>query len=467
MVTEGNMYKTIKEILQNPTLGSEITVKGWIRTKRSNGKISFVEINDGSNIKGIQAVINEEDPNFQEIELKKFTTGASISLTGILILSPAKGQTHEIKTTSFNIIGEVNQETYPLQKKRHTFEFLREIPHLRIRTNTFGAVFRVRNQISYKIHEYFQKNGFIYINTPIITSNDGEGAGEIFRVSTLDLDSISREKKVNFKDDFFGKEAFLAVTGQLHGEAYAMALSKIYTFGPTFRAENSNTTRHASEFWMVEPEVAFFTLEDNIKLAEDFLKYILSNVLNDCSQDMEFFENFIEKGVIKKIEDVINSKFEVITYTQAIKILENTDKSFEINPCWGMDLQTEHERYLTEEVLQKPTIVIDYPKEFKAFYMKMNEDNKTVKGMDILVPRIGEIIGGSEREDNLDKLNKRIKELNLDVKTLNWYLDLRRFGSTPHAGFGLGLERLIQYVTGMANIRDVIPFPRTPSNLYF
>ncbi|WP_445435807.1 asparagine--tRNA ligase [Candidatus Borreliella tachyglossi] len=461
------MYKTIKEILQNPTLGSEITVKGWIRTKRSNGKISFVEINDGSNIKGIQAVINEEDPNFQEIELKKFTTGASISLTGILILSPAKGQTHEIKTTSFNIIGEVNQETYPLQKKRHTFEFLREIPHLRIRTNTFGAVFRVRNQISYKIHEYFQKNGFIYINTPIITSNDGEGAGEIFRVSTLDLDSISREKKVNFKDDFFGKEAFLAVTGQLHGEAYAMALSKIYTFGPTFRAENSNTTRHASEFWMVEPEVAFFTLEDNIKLAEDFLKYILSNVLNDCSQDMEFFENFIEKGVIKKIEDVINSKFEVITYTQAIKILENTDKSFEINPCWGMDLQTEHERYLTEEVLQKPTIVIDYPKEFKAFYMKMNEDNKTVKGMDILVPRIGEIIGGSEREDNLDKLNKRIKELNLDVKTLNWYLDLRRFGSTPHAGFGLGLERLIQYVTGMANIRDVIPFPRTPSNLYF
>ncbi|AWG42498.1 asparagine--tRNA ligase [Candidatus Borreliella tachyglossi] len=461
------MYKTIKEILQNPTLGSEITVKGWIRTKRSNGKISFVEINDGSNIKGIQAVINEEDPNFQEIELKKFTTGASISLTGILILSPAKGQTHEIKTTSFNIIGEVNQETYPLQKKRHTFEFLREIPHLRIRTNTFGAVFRVRNQISYKIHEYFQKNGFIYINTPIITSNDGEGAGEIFRVSTLDLDSISREKKVNFKDDFFGKEAFLAVTGQLHGEAYAMALSKIYTFGPTFRAENSNTTRHASEFWMVEPEVAFFTLEDNIKLAENFLKYILSNVLNDCSQDMEFFENFIEKGVIKKIEDVINSKFEVITYTQAIKILENTDKSFEINPCWGMDLQTEHERYLTEEVFQKPTIVIDYPKEFKAFYMKMNEDNKTVKGMDILVPRIGEIIGGSEREDNLDKLNKRIKELNLDVKTLNWYLDLRRFGSTPHAGFGLGLERLIQYVTGMANIRDVIPFPRTPSNLYF
>ncbi|AHE62444.1 asparagine--tRNA ligase [Borrelia parkeri] len=461
------MHRSIKEILNNPILDSIITVKGWIRTKRSNGKISFVEINDGSNIKGIQAIIDEEDPLFEKKEFKKLTTGASISLTGILILSPAKGQTYEIKTTNFNIIGEADQETYLLQKKRHTFEFLREIPHLRIRTNTFGAVARIRNQISYKIHEYFQKNGFLYIHTPIITSNDGEGAGEIFRVSTLDFNSITNGKEIDFKDDFFGKQAFLTVTGQLHGEAYAMALSKIYTFGPTFRAENSNTTRHASEFWMIEPEMAFFTLEDNINLAEDFLKYILKETLNNCNQDMEFFDNFIEKGLIKKIEDVINSNFEVITYTQAIKKLENATKTFEIKPYWGMDLQTEHERYLTEEIIKKPAIVIDYPKEFKAFYMKMNEDGKTVKGMDILVPRIGEIIGGSEREDNLDKLNKRIKELNLEIETLNWYLDLRRFGSTPHSGFGLGLERLIQYITGMANIRDVIPFPRTPKTLYF
>ncbi|WKC57686.1 asparagine--tRNA ligase [Borrelia sp. P9F1] len=461
------MYKSIKDILNNPIVESKVTVRGWVRTRRSSGKISFVEINDGSNIRGIQAVIDEENSNFQETELKKLTTGASISLTGILILSPAKGQTHEIKTINFNIIGEADQETYPLQKKRHSFEFLREISHLRIRTNTFGAVARVRNQVSYKIHEYFQKNGFLYVNTPIITSNDGEGCGEIFRVSTLDLNNISKGKKIDFKEDFFGKEVFLAVTGQLHGEAYAMALSRIYTFGPTFRAENSNTTRHASEFWMIEPEVAFFSLEDNIKLAEDFLKYILKGVLNSCSQDMEFFEDFIEKGLINKIENVINSNFEVITYTQAIKKLESTNKVFETTPRWGIDLQTEHERYLTEEIFKKPIVVIDYPKEFKAFYMKMNEDNKTVKGMDILVPRIGEIIGGSEREDNLDKLNKRIKELDLEVETLNWYLDLRRFGSTPHSGFGLGLERLVQYVTGMANIRDVIPFPRTPKNICF
>ncbi|UER67312.1 asparagine--tRNA ligase [Borrelia sp. BU AG58] len=461
------MHKSIKDILDDPIAESKVTVRGWIRTKRSSGKISFVEINDGSNIKGIQAVINEEDSNFQEKELKRLTTGASISLVGILVLSPARGQKYEIKTINFNVVGESNQETYLLQKKRHSFEFLREIPHLRIRTNTFGAVARVRNQVSYKIHEYFQKNGFLYVNTPIITSNDGEGCGEIFRVSTLDLNSISKDKETDFKNDFFGKEVFLGVTGQLHGEAYAMALSKIYTFGPTFRAENSNTTRHASEFWMIEPEVAFSTLEDNIELAEDCLKYILEEVLNNCSQDMEFFENFIEKGLIKKIEDVINSNFEVITYTQAIKKLESTNKEFEIKPCWGMDLQTEHERYLTEEIFKKPIVVIDYPKEFKAFYMKMNEDNKTVKGMDILVPRIGEIVGGSEREDDLNKLNKRIKELDLEAGTLDWYLDLRRFGSTPHAGFGLGLERLVQYVTGMANIRDVIPFPRSPKSICF
>ncbi|WP_024654154.1 asparagine--tRNA ligase [Borrelia persica] len=461
------MYKSIKEILNNPIPDSTITVKGWIRTKRSNGKISFLEINDGSNIKGIQAVIDEDNPQFKKKEFKKLTTGTSISLTGTLILSPAKGQTYEIKTTSFNVIGESDQETYLLQKKRHSFEFLREIPHLRIRTNTFGAVARIRNHVSYKIHEYFQKNGFLYVNTPIITSNDGEGAGEIFRVSTLNFNELANKKEIDFKNDFFGKQAFLTVTGQLHGEAYAMALSKIYTFGPTFRAENSNTTRHASEFWMIEPEMAFFTLEDNINLAEDFLKYILKETLNHCYEDMEFFDNFIEKGVIKKIEDVINSKFEVITYTQAIKKLENATKTFEIKPYWGMDLQTEHERYLTEEIIKKPTTVIDYPKDFKAFYMKMNQDNKTVKGMDILVPRIGEIIGGSEREDNLDKLNNRIKELNLEIETLNWYLDLRRFGSTPHSGFGLGLERLLQYTTGMANIRDVIPFPRTPKTLYF
>ncbi|QMU98912.1 asparagine--tRNA ligase [Borrelia sp. A-FGy1] len=461
------MYKSIKDIIDNPIIESKITVKGWIRTKRSNGKISFVEINDGSNIKGIQAVIDEEDSKFQEEELKRLVTGASISLTGILTLSPAKGQKHEIKTISFDIIGETNQETYPLQKKRHSFEFLREIPHLRIRTNTFGAIARIRNQISYKIHEYFQKNGFIYVNTPIITSNNGEGCGEMFRVSTLDFNNIEKGKEINFKDDFFGREVFLDVTGQLHGEAYAMALSKIYTFGPTFRAENSNTTRHASEFWMIEPEIAFYTLEENIKLAENCLKYVLKEVMNNCSQDMEFFENFIEKGLIKKIENVINSKFEVISYTQAIKKLEKTNKNFEIKPYWGIDLQTEHERYLTEEIFKKPTVIIDYPKEFKAFYMKINEDNKTVKGMDILVPRIGEIIGGSEREDNLEKLNKRIKELNLDVEALNWYLDLRRFGSTPHSGFGLGLERLVQYVTGMTNIRDVIPFPRTPKNICF
>ncbi|AGT27104.1 asparagine--tRNA ligase [Borrelia miyamotoi] len=461
------MYKSIKEILSNPKIDSKITIKGWIRTKRSNGKISFVEINDGSNIKGIQAIIDKEEIQFEEKKLKKLTTGTSISLTGILILSPSKGQTYEIKTTNFTIIGEADQETYPLQKKRHTFEFLREIPHLRIRTNTFGAVARIRNQISYKIHEYFQKNGFLYIHTPIITSHDGEGAGEIFRVSTLNFNNIAKKKEINFKDDFFGKQTFLTVTGQLHGEAYAMALSKIYTFGPTFRAENSNTTRHASEFWMIEPEMAFFKLEDNINLAENFLKYILRETLNNCSQDMEFFDNFIEKGLIKKIENVINSEFEIITYTQAIKKLESATKTFEIKPYWGMDLQTEHERYLTEEIIKKPTTIIDYPKEFKAFYMKINKDNKTVKGMDILVPRIGEIIGGSEREDNLDKLNKRIKELNLESETLNWYLDLRRFGSTPHSGFGLGLERLIQYTTGMANIRDVIPFPRTPKTLYF
>ncbi|WNY62578.1 asparagine--tRNA ligase [Borreliella carolinensis] len=462
------MFTSIKDILKKPILNSNVTINGWIRTKRSNGKIGFIEINDGSTLKGIQAVINEEENQFSEKDLKKLTTGASISLTGLLVESPAKGQNYEIKTHSFNVIGETDPETYPLQKKRHSFEFLREIPHLRIRTNTFGAIARVRNKISYKIHEYFQKNGFFYINTPIITSNDGEGAGEMFRVSTLKFNKPSNAlNNIDFKDDFFGKEAFLSVTGQLHGEAYAMALSKIYTFGPTFRAENSNTTRHASEFWMIEPEMAFYKLADNITLAEDLLKYLLSSILNECSQDMDFLENYIEKGLIKKLENVINSNFEVITYTKSIEILENSKKNFETRPCWGIDLQTDHERYLTEEIFKTPVVVIDYPKNFKAFYMKANKDNKTVKAMDILVPRIGEIIGGSEREDNLQKLENRIKELNLNIENLNWYLDLRRFGSTPHSGFGLGLERLVQYSTGISNIRDSIPFPRTPKNLYF
>jgi asparaginyl-tRNA synthetase len=461
----GIMKRTkIREILASGKPGEEVLIKGWVRTFRSN---RFIHINDGSTINNIQAVVDFE--KFDSTELKRITTGACISVNGKLVESPGKGQHVEIGVTSFEILGDSNPDEYPLQPKKHSMEFLRTIAHLRPRTNTFGAVLRIRHALAFAIHKYFNEKGFVYLHTPIVTGSDCEGAGEMFRVTTFDLKKIplNDEGEVDFTKDFFGRETNLTVSGQLEGELGAMALSEIYTFGPTFRAENSNTPRHLAEFWMIEPEMAFYDINDNMDLAEDFLKYIVKYILDQCDEDITFLNDMYDKELRASLEFVVNSRFERISYTKGIEILEQSGQKFEYPISWGADLQTEHERYLVEKHFKRPVIITGYPKEIKAFYMKQNDDGKTVAAMDVLFPRIGEIIGGSQREENYEKLLNRINELNLDVASLWWYLDTRKFGTAPHSGFGLGFERMVQFITGMSNIRDVIPFPRTPKSAEF
>ncbi|QXM07267.1 asparagine--tRNA ligase [Crassaminicella indica] len=437
-----------------------ITISGWVRTLRASKAFGFIEVNDGSFFKNLQVVFEENLDNFKEIS--KLTISSSIIVEGKLVLTPGAKQPFEIKATKIEVEGTSDRD-YPLQKKRHTFEFLRTIAHLRPRSNTFSAVFRVRSIAAYAIHKFFQERGFVYTHTPIITGSDCEGAGEMFRVSTLDLENLPRneEGNIDFKKDFFGKETNLTVSGQLEAESYALAFRNVYTFGPTFRAENSNTARHAAEFWMIEPEIAFADLEDDMELAEDMIKYVINYVLENAPEEMEFFNKFIDKGLLERLDNIVSSDFVRVTYTEAIEILKKADAKFEYPVEWGCDLQTEHERYLTEKVYKKPVFVMDYPKDIKAFYMRLNDDGKTVAAADLLVPGVGEIIGGSQREERIDVLEKRIEELGLNKEDYWWYLELRRFGGTKHAGFGLGFERLIMYITGMSNIRDVIPFPRT------
>lgn len=439
----------------------EILICGWVRSIRSNNNIGFIELNDGSMLKNIQIVIENNLENYSEVCSSPISS--TISVKGKVILTPENKQPFEIKALNILIEGKSNQD-YPLQKKKHTFEYLRTIGHLRPRTNTFLSVFRIRSVISYAIHSYFKEQGYEYIHSPIITTSDCEGAGEMFKVTTLDLKDIEKNdnKEVDFSKDFFGKLANLTVSGQLEAEIMALALGKVYTFGPTFRAENSNTSRHAAEFWMIEPEAAFLELFDAMDLAENMLKYVVNVVLNECKQELEFLNNFIDKGLIDRLNNVKNSTFEKIEYTEAIEILLKSNKKFEFEVKWGVDLQSEHERYLTENYFKKPIFLYNYPKEIKAFYMRLNDDQKTVASFDCLVPGIGEIIGGSQREERYTVLEKRIKECGLPIENYWWYLDLRKYGETKHSGFGLGLERLVMYITGMSNIRDVIPFPRTP-----
>jgi len=449
------MSTRIKQIIASNDFDRKIAVNGWVRTKRDAGSFSFIEINDGSTLDNLQIIADESLSNYSD-QIKKLSTGCAIVISGQLKESPAKGQAVELHADSVEVIGWANPEDYPLQKKRHSFEFLREITHLRPRTNALGAIARMRSRLSYSVHNFFQERGFHQIHTPVITTSDCEGAGEMFSVST---DTTERDQA---DKDFFGKAAGLTVSGQLQAEVYALSLGDVYTFGPTFRAENSNTSRHLAEFWMLEPEMAFCDLSGNVRLAEDMLKYLLSDIIEHCHEDMLLFDKFIAKGVIKKLESVINNSFGQITYTEAIDTLLKTNKKFEFPVSWGIDMQAEHERYLTEEVFKKPLIVTDYPAEIKPFYMRVNDDKKTVAAMDVLVPGIGEIIGGSQREERYDVLYQRMLDANIDVQEYEWYLDLRKYGSVPHSGFGLGFERLVQYVSGMANIREVIPFPRTP-----
>ena len=456
------MRMTIKEIFDLPADGRSVSVKGWVRTKRETKAAVFLEVNDGSRMGNIQCVFDDAAATAAAAELARAGTGASVSVEGSLVPSPASGQKLEVRAASLAVIGEAPADSYPLQKKAHSLEFLREIAHLRPRTNTFGAVARVRNRMAFAVHQFFQERGFQYVHTPLITASDCEGAGEMFQVTTLDLDRVAKEGAVDYERDFFGKKASLTVSGQLNVETYCQALGRVYTFGPTFRAENSNTTRHLSEFWMIEPEVAFNDIRDNMDLAEDFLKHLARAALSDCAEDLAFFDQRIQNGLVDMLKAMVAAPFARMTYTDAIKELEKSSAGFEFKPYWGCDLQSEHEKYLSEKIVGGPVIVTDYPKEIKAFYMKLNDDGKTVRAMDVLVPRFGEIIGGSEREERLDVLEKRIADLGLDKSTYWWYLDLRRFGTTPHSGFGLGFERLLLYVTGMANIRDVIPFPRAP-----
>jgi asparaginyl-tRNA synthetase len=457
----------IKSLLSNPLLGSDVLVKGWVRTKRGNKNIQFIALNDGSTINNIQIVV--EAASFDENLLKEISTGACIAVTGKLVESQGQGQNTEISASAIELYGKSDAETYPLQKKGHSMEFLRENAHLRFRTNTFGAVFRIRHAMAFAIHKYFNDKGFIYLHTPIITGSDCEGAGEMFHVTTMDLKNMPHNKdgSVDYNNDFFGKETNLTVSGQLEGELGALSLGDIYTFGPTFRAENSNTPRHLAEFWMIEPEMAFYDLTDNMDLAEDFVKYLIRYALENCSEDLEFLNNMIDKALLERLKFVVDNEFVRISYTEAVSILTASGKKWEYMVGWGRDLQAEHERYLVEEHFKRPVILTDYPKEIKAFYMKQNDDGKTVRAMDVLFPGIGEIIGGSQREEQYDRLLSRIKELKLQEKDFWWYLDTRKFGSAPHSGFGLGFERLILFVTGMSNIRDVIPFPRTPKNAEF
>lgn len=461
------MNERIKDLLNKTPSNDIVVAEGWVRTKRDSKNVCFLELNDGSCLKGLQIVIDKTTLNNNEL-LAKITTGASVIARGPIVKSEGGNQAVEMQSCDLTIVGEAGND-YPLQKKRHSIEYLREIGHLRARTNLIGAVMRVRNTLAFGVHEFFQKNGFAYVNTPLISTSDCEGAGEMFQVTTLDLNNVPKNEDgtVDYSKDFFGKMANLTVSGQLEGETYAMALKNIYTFGPTFRAENSNTKRHLAEFWMIEPEMAFCDLQLDMEIAEDFLKFLFKKVLSECQEDMEFFSRFVEKGVKETLESVINTPFAHMTYTKAIEVLSKNNKNFDYPVEWGSDLQTEHERYLTEVYCKSPVIVTDYPKEIKAFYMKLNDDNKTVRGMDVLVPRLGEIIGGSEREADLETLKKRMRELNLNEADYWWYLDLRRFGTVPHAGFGLGFERIVQYVTGVQNIRDVIPYPRTVGNAEF
>ncbi|AEV31001.1 asparaginyl-tRNA synthetase [Sphaerochaeta pleomorpha str. Grapes] len=457
------MNERISALLKRKPGPEIITAEGWVRTKRDSKTVCFLELNDGSCLKGLQVVIDKVSLNNDAL-LSSITTGSSVTCRGPIVESAGGNQEVEMASTDVTLIGECPVDTYPLQKKRHSVEYLREISHLRPRTNMFGAVARVRNTLSFAVHQYFQENGFVYVNTPLISASDCEGAGEMFQVTTLDFDKVPRteEGQVDYSKDFFGKKSFLTVSGQLEGETYATALKNIYTFGPTFRAENSNTKRHLAEFWMVEPEMAFCDVTGDMEIAESFLKYLFKSVLEKCPEDMAFFSKFVEAGVDKTLQHVVDTPFAHLTYTEAVKILEKYNDKFDYSVSWGSDLQSEHEKFLTEVVCKSPVIVTDYPKEIKAFYMKLNDDGKTVRGMDVLVPRLGEIIGGSERESNIDVLTARMKELNLNPQDYWWYLDLRRYGSVPHAGFGLGFERAVQYVTGMANIRDVIPYPRAP-----
>ncbi len=461
------MNYRIKDLLAKNPSEEIIIAEGWVRTKRDSKNVCFLELNDGSCLKGLQIVIDKAALNNNEI-LNRISTGASIIAKGPIVKSAGGNQSVEMLSTDITVIGEAGTD-YPLQKKRHSIEYLRDIAHLRARTNLIGAVMRVRNTLAYGIHEFFQQNGFVYVNTPLISTSDCEGAGEMFQVTTLDLNNVPKDEEgnVDYSKDFFNKMANLTVSGQLEGETYAMALKNIYTFGPTFRAENSNTKKHLAEFWMVEPEMAFCDLALDMEVAEDFLKFLFKKVLKECDEDMTFFSKFVEKGVKETLEHVINSPFAHMTYTEAIEVLSKNNDNFEFPVEWGSDLQTEHERYLTEVHCKSPVIVTDYPKEIKAFYMKLNDDNKTVRGMDVLVPRLGEIIGGSEREADLETLKTRMKELDLNEKDYWWYLDLRKYGTVPHAGFGLGFERIVQYVTGVQNIRDVIPYPRTVGNAEF
>lgn len=457
--------KVIKLLQREP--GSDVLVKGWVRTKRGNKNVTFIALNDGSTIHNIQIVCDTEA--FDEALLKQVTTGACISVNGELVASLGSGQAVEIQARHIDLLGAADPDIYPLQKKGHSMEFLREIAHLRPRTNTFSAVLRIRHAMAFAIHKFFNDKGFFYLHTPIITSSDCEGAGEMFHVTTLNLEDVPKNEdgSVNYDEDFFGRQTSLTVSGQLEGELGAMALGEIYTFGPTFRAENSNTPRHLAEFWMIEPEMAFYEIEDNMDLAEEFIKYLVQYALDNCREDLNFLNNMIDKELISRLESVVNTKFVRLSYTEGIEILEKSGVKFEFPVAWGIDLQSEHERYLVEKHFKKPVILTNYPKEIKAFYMKLNEDGKTVRAMDVLFPKIGEIIGGSQREESLEKLRQRIAELDMDHSNLWWYIDTRRFGTAPHSGFGLGFERLLLFVTGMANIRDVIPFPRTPKNAEF
>lgn len=467
------MRLRIKQIKHPPAnspslIDTEVTIKGWVRTVRNQKTFAFVEINDGSTLSNFQVVVNEDLPNFGKV-INNLSTGVSVAVTGQIKESPGQKQEYELHAKQLTIIGTCDPEVYPLQKKRHSFEFLRSIAHLRPRTNTLGAVTRVRNALAYSTHRFFQERGFLYIHTPIITGSDCEGAGKMFRVTTLDAEKppLDPNSKVDFSKDFFAKPAYLTVSGQLNAEIYACSLSDVYTFGPTFRAENSNTSRHLAEFWMIEPEMAFADLNDDMDNAEAYLKYVLGDLLNNCVEDLEFFEKHVSPGLIQRLKHVVETPFERATYTYAIRVLEKANKPFEFPISWGSDLQSEHERFLAEEFFAKPVIITDYPKKIKAFYMRSNDDDKTVAAMDILVPKVGEIVGGSQREERLDYLETKLKEVGLHSEDYWWYLELRKYGSVPHAGYGVGFERLIQFATGMENIRDVIPFPRFPGKADF
>ena len=456
----------VRDILNRDMAGGEVLVQGWVKTRRSSGAVSFVQISDGSTLKDLQVVIEQSSPHYPLVE--SLSAGCSVSVIGELTESQGRGQRYEVKARDVQLLGPADPEEYPLQKKRHTLEFLREIAHLRPRTNTFGAMARVRSGMAYAIHRFFQERGFQYIQTPMITASDAEGAGSMFRVTTLDLENPPRrEGAVDTAADFFGRSTYLTVSGQLEAEIFALALSDVYTFGPTFRAENSNTSRHLAEFWMVEPEAAFCDLDGLAELAEDFLKAIFTYALENCAEDLAFFNQWYDKATIATLEGIVNSSFERLTYTEAVRLLQNSGENFEFPVQWGLDLQSEHERYLTEKGIGRPVVVTDYPKDIKAFYMRVNDDGQTVRAMDVLVPRLGEIIGGSQREERESVLRERMSQSGLDAANYWWYLDLRRYGTVPHAGFGLGFERTVQFITGMQNIRDVIAFPRTPRNVEF